>query len=148
MGRAQLQELEERGHYYSAPRGVSMLPMIRGGRDVVEVRRLDHMAQRGEVVLYVRGPNEQGVLHRVIHVRERDYVIAGDNCWQREIVPHERVVGVVVTFCRNGMWYSVSHVGYRLYSRVWTALFPLRRSVCFARDKIHARVLKGRRRHR
>lgn len=147
MGKAQLRELEERGHYYSAPRGVSMLPMIHGGRDIVEVRRLDRRARRGELVLYVRGPSEQGVLHRVIRVRDHDYVIAGDNCWRREIVSHERVVGVAASFCRNGTWYDVSHTGYKLYAWVWTAIFPLRRPVYFVRDRLSARVGKGRRRH-
>ena len=146
MGRVQLQELEERGHYYSVPRGVSMLPMIRSGKDIVEVRRLDRLAARGELVLYVRGA-DQGVLHRVIRVREHDYVIAGDNCWRREIVPHEKVVGFVGSFYRNGKWYSVDHRGYRLYSRLWTALFPLRRPACYMRDKISALMRERRNRH-
>ena len=146
MGKVQLRELEERGHYYSVPRGVSMLPMIHGGRDIVEVCRLDRPAARGELVLYVRGA-DQGVLHRVIRVRENDYVIAGDNCWRREIVSREKVVGFVATFYRNGTWYSVEHPGYRLYSRLWTALFPLRRPLYYMRDKVSARMGRIRGRH-
>lgn len=147
MGKAQLRELERHGYYHSVPRGVSMLPMIREGKDIIEVRRLDRMAKRGELVLYVRGANDQGVLHRVIHVRDHDYVIAGDNCWRREVIPHERVVGVASSFYRNGKWYSVNDGGYRVYAWLWTALFPVRRPIYYVRDRARAKIARIRGHH-
>ena len=86
MGKAQLEQLEQHGMYMSVPRGRSMLPMLRSKRDIVEIHRLEPPAERCDLVLYVRGEEQQGVLHRVIAVREKDYVIAGDNCWIHDFV--------------------------------------------------------------
>ena len=71
MGKAQLEQLERHGMYLSVPRGTSMLPMLRSKRDVVEIHRLERPAKRCDLVLYVRGEEQQGVLHRVIAVREK-----------------------------------------------------------------------------
>ena len=111
-----------------------MWPMIRNRQDVIEIRRLDGPAKRYDLVLYVRG-EEQGVLHRVLHVRETDYIIAGDNCWQKEYVKHEQVKGIAVRFCRNGKWYDADHKGYRLYVHLWTDLFFIRRPLFYLRDR-------------
>lgn len=143
MGRAQLEELERRGRYFSVPRGVSMWPMIRNKKDIVEVRRLDGHAERGDVVLYVRGES-LGVIHRVYRRRRDTYVIAGDNCWQFEHVPADRVVGRVETFYRNGAWHSVDDGGYRLYVRIWMLLFPVRRVRLYCLSRLR-RIVRLRR---
>lgn len=116
--------------------------MLRSKRDIVEIHRLECPAERCDLVLYVRGEEQQGVLHRVIAVREKDYVIAGDNCWWREVVPHGQVVGIAVRFYRGGRWHEVTDPGYRLYARVWTDLFYVRRPFLWLRDK--AAALLGR----
>ena len=134
MGKAQLQELESTGKYYSVPRGVSMWPMIRNKKDIVEVHKLDHLARRYDLVMYVRGANQQGVLHRVLHVRENDYIIAGDNCWQKEYIPHDRVMGIAVRFCRKEKWHEVTEKPYLLYVHLWTDFFFIRRPVLRLRD--------------
>ena len=138
MGKAQLEQLEKYGMYLSVPRGSSMRPMLRSRENVVEIRKLEHPAKRCDLVLYVRGEEQQGVLHRVLAVREKDYVIAGDNCWWREIIPQERVVGIAVRFYRGGRWHEVTDPGYRLYARVWTDLFYVRRPLLWLRDKAGA----------
>lgn len=139
MGRAQLEELEKNGYYFSVPRGISMRPLLSSKRqDIVEIHKLTGEARRGDLVLYSIG--EQGILHRVLRVREADYVIAGDNCWRREIVPKAEVVGIAVRFRRKGRWIEVTDRGYRLYVRVWTALFFLRRPLFYVRDLIKPRL--------
>ena len=100
MGRAQLEELERTGRYFSVPRGVSMWPMILNKQGIVEIHRLERPARRYDLVLYIRG-EEQGVIHRVLRAREDDYVIAGDNCWRKEYVPRDRVAGIAVRFYRK-----------------------------------------------
>lgn len=134
MGKEQLAELEKHGFYLSVPKGVSMWPMIRNKQDVVEIRALKEPAKRYDLVMYVRG-EEQGVIHRVLRVRETDYVIAGDNCWRKEYVKHDQVRGIAVRFFRKGKWYDVDHRGYRLYARLWTDLFFIRRPFLYLRDK-------------
>ena len=75
MGKAQLEELNKCGKYFSVPRGISMWPMILNKEGIVEIHRLDRPARRYDVVLYIRG-EEQGVIHRVLHVRANDCIIA------------------------------------------------------------------------
>ena len=146
MGKAQLEELNKSGKYFSVPRGISMRPMILNKEGIIEIHKLDHEAKRYDVVLYIRG-EELGVIHRVLHVREKDYIIAGDNCWQKEYIPKDRVVGIAVRFYRKGKWYEVTDRRYLLYARLWTDLFFIRRPPLWLRDKskgLFARIRKER----
>ena len=142
MGKEQLRELERSGKYLSVPAGRSMWPMLRNKQDIVEIHRLEQPAKRYDLVLYVRGENQQGVLHRVLHVREDDYIIAGDNCWQLEYIPREKVVGIAVRFYRKGKWYEVTHRGYMAYVHLWTDFFFIRRPLLWMREKARAVLRK------
>ena len=141
MGKTQLEELEKHGKYFSVPQGISMWPMIRPKRDIVEIHRLEKPAKRYDLVLYIRGEEKQGILHRVLHVREKDYIIAGDNCWQKEYVPYEQAAGIAVRFRRNGKWIETDNLWYLIYAHLWTDLFFIRRPLLFIRDKAK-RVLR------
>ena len=141
MGKAQLEELEKCGKYFSVPKGISMWPMIRNKQDIVEIHKLNGMARRYDLVMYTRGPKQQGVVHRVLHVRERDYVINGDNCWQKEYVPHEKVAGIAVRFCRKGKWIDVTDRRYQVYVHLWADFFFIRRSILYVRD-LGKRILR------
>ena len=67
-------------------------------------------------MLYRRPPNFY-VLHRVIDVRENDYVILGDNCIAREYgITDADILGVMTGFNRSGREYSVDDSGYKLYT--------------------------------
>ena len=97
--------------------GVSMLPLLRQGRDlfIVEKRGPDRL-KAGDVVLY-RRPPAQYVLHRIVEVREKDYVILGDNCVNREYgITDGDILGVMTGFVRNGKQHAVTEPGYRLYT--------------------------------
>ena len=101
--------------------GVSMLPLLRQGRDlfIVEKRGPDRL-KAGDVVLY-RRPPDQYVLHRIIQVREKDYVILGDNCVNREYgITDGDILGVMTGFVRDGKQHAVTEKGYRLYT--WLCL--------------------------
>ena len=113
--------LETHGTLTYANVGVSMLPLLRQGRDlfVVEKKGAGRCAA-GDVVLY-RRPPDQYVLHRIISVRSEDYVILGDNCVSREYgITDEDIIGVMTGYVRGGKTHSVSERGYRLYSALWT----------------------------
>ena len=137
MGKKQLEELEKHGYYLSVPRGISMWPMLPDKQGIVEIHRLEQPAERYDLVLYVRG-SDQGVIHRVLRVREKDYIIAGDNCWQKEYVPHEKVVGIVTRFYWKRKWYDSSDWRYRVYVHLWSDLFFLRQPLFFIRDRLMA----------
>ena len=99
--------------------GVSMLPLLRQGRDLfILEKKGSERCRVGDVVLYRRG--EKYVLHRVVEVREKDYVILGDNCVAREYgIKDDDVIGVMTGFVRSGKEHSVTDFGYRLYSALW-----------------------------
>lgn len=40
MGKVQLEQLERHGSYLSVPSGISMRPMIYGGRDAVLIKKI------------------------------------------------------------------------------------------------------------
>lgn len=121
------QELEQKGSFTYRNKGVSMLPMLKEGRDLFTVAKKQGRCQKYDVVLY-RRPPDQYVLHRVVKVCENGYVILGDNCLNKEYnIPEDAVIGVLTSFVRKGKEYSVHHKGYRIYTVVWYYLFPVRR---------------------
>ncbi len=120
--------------------GTSMMPLLRQGKDAFTVaKKTAARCKKYDVVLYRR--KEQYVLHRVVEVTPEGYVILGDNCLYKERdIPEENILGVMTSFTRNGRTVSANHWGYRLYSRVWYFLYPLRfgilRSIMWLRSKI------------
>ena len=96
--------------------GVSMLPLLRQGKDLfVLEKKKSGRCNVGDVVLYRR--KNQYVLHRIVEVRANDYVILGDNCIKREYgITDNNILGVMVSFVRGGKNYSVTAWSYRLYS--------------------------------
>lgn len=113
------QYLADKGTLTYTNKGVSMWPLLREGRDMFTLRhKTEARCKAGDVVLYRRPPN-QYVLHRIIDVRENDYVILGDNCVQREYgIKDSDILGIMTGFIRNGQEYSVDSTGYRLYTFV------------------------------
>lgn len=105
-------------------RGVSMEPMLRQNRDLVIIQVPVSRLKKYDVALYKRGKDY--VLHRVIDVKDGYYLIRGDNTYAVEQVPEDAVIGVLTGFCRKGKQWSTKDRGYILYSRFWTAVYPLR----------------------
>ena len=77
------QELERKGRLTYICVGVSMLPLLRQRRDIITIEKKQGRCKKYDVALYKR-PNGSYVLHRVVEVREKDYVILGDNCVNKE----------------------------------------------------------------
>lgn len=121
------EELNRKGSFTYTCSGISMLPLLRQRKDLFTMEKKQGRCEKYDVVLYKRYP-ESYVLHRVVEVREKDYVILGDNCLNKEYgIRDEDIIGVMTSFVRNGKEYSVSHRGYRVYAVVWFKLYPLRR---------------------
>lgn len=119
--------LEQHGRLTYTNVGVSMLPLLRQGRDLFTVeKKTADRCQAGDVVLY-RRPPDQYVLHRIIEVREEDYVILGDNCVKKETgIRDEDILAVLTGFVRKGKEYTVQDRAYRAYTFLWLHTIPLR----------------------
>ena len=115
--------LKQDGRLVYKTRGVSMLPMLHQNRDLVVIRPAGRL-QKYDVALYKRG--EAYVLHRVTDVKGSCYLIRGDNTYVQERVPKDAVIGVLTEFVRKGRKYAVSDRGYRIYVRIWCAIYPAR----------------------
>ena len=119
--------LEDKGYIIYTNKGYSMLPLLRQGKDLFTVTaKPEGRCHKYDAVLYHRGEHTH-VLHRIIKVREHDYVILGDNCENKEYgITDDDIVGVMTGFVRNGVSYSTSDWRYVVYSHVWVWLHPLR----------------------
>ena len=121
------QELAEKGVLIYTTTGMSMRPFLRSGQDlmVIEAKKEGRCRVR-DVVLYRRDSGKY-VLHRIMAVRERDYVLCGDNCWQLEPgIRDDQILGVLTAVIRQGKRTEVSETGYRRKVFVWWALYPVR----------------------
>lgn len=122
------EELNRKGNFTYTCSGISMLPLLRQKKDLFTIEKKQGRCKKYDVVLYKRPP-KSFVLHRVVEVRENDYVILGDNCINKEYgIRDEDILGVMTSFVKNGKEYSVSHKGYRIYAVVWYWLYPLRKA--------------------
>ena len=106
--------------------GISMLPMLRQGKDSVELSPLPEKLKKYDLPVY-QYPSGKVVMHRVVAVREKDYLCLGDNTYSYETVTHDQMIGVVSAFRRGEKRIEADAFCYRLYSRVWCVLFPVRK---------------------
>ena len=111
---------------YLPLRGVSMLPMLRQGKDAVELSPLPEKLKKYDLPVY-QYPSGKVVMHRVVDVKPDHYICLGDNTYDYEHIYPDQLIGVVSAFKRGEKRISVDAPGYRLYSRIWVASFPLRR---------------------
>ena len=128
------EELAKTGKLIYSNHGGSMLPLIKEGRDlVVIVTPPSGRLKKYDVPLYKRGDSRKYVLHRIIRVIDDGYVIRGDNCYFKELdVKDDDIIGVLSCVIRKGgREVSVDSFGYKLYSRVWCLIYPLR--FCYAK---------------
>lgn len=116
--------LEQDGKLVYKTRGVSMLPMLQQNRDLVVIESVSEKLKPYDVALYRRG--SQYVLHRVIGTGDGVYYIRGDNTYSIETVPEKAVLGVLTAFVHKGKQHQVTETGYRMYSRFWHKIYPVR----------------------
>ena len=147
------QYLAEHGELTYRIVGVSMNPLLRQDRDLITVLRTD-LAKKDkngrfhnhEVVLYKRHSDGAYVLHRIVEVREKDYVILGDNCVKREYgITDEDILGVMTGFVRDGKTVQVTDPLYKAYVELWCALEPFRGPAKLAHTSARhvQKVIKG-----
>ncbi len=118
--------LEKEGRLIYTNVGNSMWPLIRVGRDLLVIEKKTGRLQKYDVPLY-RRDSGQYVLHRVLRVRENDYVICGDNCWSREYgITDRQVLGVLTKIIRDGKELPLTGFRYQAYVHLWCDLFYLR----------------------
>ena len=118
-------ELRDNGAYASVTKGTSMRPLFKTNRDVVYLKRCDTEPKKYDVVLYKSGEGKY-VLHRIVRVLPDRFVIRGDNTFIPEYVAKDRILAVMTEYNRGGKRRSTDYRGYRIYSRLWNFIYPVR----------------------
>ncbi len=70
------EQVNSGGYFYLIPKGVSMLPTIKGDEDTVTLEKADTL-KKGDIVLY-RRESEQIVLHRIVGIKGDSLILSGD----------------------------------------------------------------------
>ncbi len=125
--------LERDGRLVYTSVGDSMRPFIRSGEDLLVIEKPAGRLKKYDVPLY-RRDSGQYVLHRILKVREKDYVICGDNRWQRETgITDGHILGVLTGIVRNGEIISAQDPAYLRKVHLWCDFFWVRAAVLWVR---------------
>lgn len=117
---ALLEKLREGKIVQLAPKGISMIPFIRGGQDKVLVRK-EEAVNVGDVVLVVY--QDRMILHRVYAINGSRLTLMGDgNLQGTEEVELEEVLGKVLQIIKPDGRYRKPKKAW-----LWRHVLPLRR---------------------
>ena len=107
--------------------GASMRPMLRQHRDVVVIKRVDRPFKKGDVVLYPGG-NGSFTLHRIISIKNGQFIIRGDhNDFTEYDIKSDDIVGILKEFYLDGKYINCDKsIGYKLYTFYIMYSFTLR----------------------
>ena len=134
------EEIEKSGKIIYTNVGDSMMPFIKQGRDVLVISKAEGKLKRYDVPLYKRDSG-QYVLHRILKVRENDYVICGDNRCSREYgITDRHIIGVLTGIIRDGREIPVTDIKYRIYVHLWCDFFPVRAFIIRIRQFLKRRL--------
>lgn len=120
--------LKTRDEVMSLTRGTSMRPLLRQGRDIVVIKRPQFPLKSGDVPLYRVKSRKELVLHRILKVNnDGSYIIRGDNCYAKEHVAENQIVGVMKAFYREGKYFDCEKSRkYKIYIVLNRASYPIR----------------------
>lgn len=106
------EKLCDGGEVKFSPKGISMLPLIKEGRDSVVLKKRPSKPKKYDVVLYKRA-NGDFVLHRIIAVRNGVCTMCGDNQISREKnVPLSSVYAIMTGLYHGDEYVSVNDRSY------------------------------------
>ncbi|MGN1295225.1 MAG: S24/S26 family peptidase [Bacilli bacterium] len=132
--------LQRDGSFLYTFRGVSMKPLLHQGKDVVIISRIERPIRKLDIVLYKI--NERYVLHRVLKIKKDHYVIRGDNTYTNEIIPKDKVFGILTSYYKKDKLKKVNTKGAILLYYLWFTTYPLR-WVLVKTKRLLRRIIKG-----
>ena len=124
------------------PRGISMRPLLREGRDSVVLSSCQGRLKKFDIPLY-RRRNGGYVLHRVVKVEDNSYTLIGDNQYIYEpSVTDSQIIAVVTAVRRGGRLIFPNNIIYRTYVSLWHSTRSLRSFCIRAARKVKRAVKK------
>lgn len=111
--------LSSDGEFRIYPRGTSMLPLLRQGKDSVALRRLDRAPRKFDILFYQRSDGSY-ILHRVKEVTPQGMILWGDNHVMLEHgVTEDMVIGYAARIFRDETEINCDSFLYRGYLWLW-----------------------------
>lgn len=124
-----------------SPKGTSMLPLLKEGRDSVTLTAPPPQLQKYDIIFY-RRDSGQYVLHRVVRVG-RTYTCMGDHQYVPEKgIRRDQIIAVCSSFIRKGKQVSSNAPKWRMYAIFWHYSRPVRRALNGVRGRIVS-MIKG-----
>lgn len=123
----------EQGHTVSLVlNGYSMRPFLEDGRDVGVLAKPDKI-KVGDAVLALTD-DKRYVLHRIVGINGNRVTLLGDGNRNTEHCPLGNVKAKAIGFYRKGRknMDRTDGLKWKLYSWIWTHLYPIRRYLLFA----------------
>ena len=123
-------------------RGYSMRPFLEDGRDKALLTKAIN-PKKGDAVLAEVGPLHY-VLHRIVDIKGDNVTLRGDGNIADEHCHIADIKGFAVGFYRKGRTRidRTNGLKWRLYSFVWTSLYPIRRYLLAFYRRIWLKLFK------
>ena len=123
--------IKELGYAVAPITGTSMLPLLKEGRDRVELEPCSQeRLKKGDVVLYKKNDGTL-VLHRIIKTENGEFfTVLGDHQFKNaERVNKNQIIAVACGFFIKGRYVTEKTRWYRMYKKIWLSSLTVRR--CF-----------------
>ena len=123
--------IKELGYAVAPIAGTSMMPLLKEGRDRVELKPYCHeRLKKGDVVLYKKNDGTL-VLHRIIRAENGEFfTVLGDHQFKNaERVNKNQIIAVACGFFIKGRYVTEKTRWYRMYKKIWLCNLNFRRII-------------------
>ena len=123
--------IKELGYAVAPIAGTSMMPLLKEGRDRVELEPCSQeRLKKGSVVLYKKNDGTL-VLHRIIKTENGEFfTVLGDHQFNNdEWVNKNQIIAVACGFFIKGRYVNEKTRWYRLYKKIWLCNLNVRRII-------------------
>ena len=123
--------IKELGYAVAPIAGTSMMPLLKEGRDRVELKPYCHeRLKKGDVVLYKKNDGTL-VLHRIIKTENGEFfTVLGDHQFNNdERVNNNQIIAVACGFFIKGRYVTEKTRWYRMYKKIWLCNLNFRRII-------------------
>ena len=123
--------INELGYAVAPIAGTSMMPLLKEGRDRVELKPYCHeRLKKGDVVLYKKN-DDTLVLHRIIKTENGEFfTVLGDHQFNNdEWVNKNQIIAVACGFFIKGRYVTEKTRWYRMYKKIWLCNLNFRRII-------------------
>lgn len=124
--------------------GRSMRPFLEGERDYALIS--PHKDFKIDDIVCISLTQDQIIMHRVIDIIGDTIITLGDGNLLPEVAERSMIIGKAIAFYRKGdkTPTHVTSLKWRVYSWLWTRLYPIRRYLLFIHRRLFIRQTASR----